>query len=310
MAEDGRSEVELTFQNDESVAGAGELIRNGEHINWKYWQQVNPTPAQAARLACFFDPMKWPGDVYAQGPIPDDVRTRIAQLTQFIEQSCPFPAINLAHLVTLLGDSASWTMREAARPAFAAIEEQRQQIQRQEAARMQAGRYLLEEAADALAEQTSIAADRWLDTLLAAVAAREIPLKNPRNVDDNLPYAVSEVVRPYYDQVHFADVNTWLSKRPTWTKARLTQPGPASDAVEGQEPKNLETASWKLRIHAEATRRWRNLRAGGANPTKRSLKDDLATWCREQGIKGETGINPSGEYIYRHVLRYWTPPVD
>lgn len=75
-------------------------------------------------------------------------------------------------------------------------------------------------------------------------------------------------------------------------------------------PKTVTTSNWKLLVQAEAARRWTVLRAAGANPTPHSIRDDLATWCRTEGVKTKTGINPSSEYIYRHALRNWTPPRD
>jgi len=83
---------------------------------------------------------------------------------------------------------------------------------------------------------------------------------------------------------------------------------PALPSSDKNEAKPLE--NWKMRIQAEAAIRWRKLRKVGCNPTKHSLKDDLAGWCRTEAIMTNTGINPTAEYIYRHVLRQWTPPKD
>lgn len=69
-----------------------------------------------------------------------------------------------------------------------------------------------------------------------------------------------------------------------------------------------ETTNWKLRIQAEAARRWKVLRDAGANPTKHNIKDDLAKWCRETNVLTDGDINPNAEYIYRHVLGKWMPP--
>jgi hypothetical protein len=70
------------------------------------------------------------------------------------------------------------------------------------------------------------------------------------------------------------------------------------------------TNNWKLLVQAEAARLWKVLRMSGANPTVHSIRDDLAIWCRKQGIRTKTGINPNPEYIYRHALRGWIPPGD
>ncbi len=68
--------------------------------------------------------------------------------------------------------------------------------------------------------------------------------------------------------------------------------------------------NWIMQIQAEAAKRWRQQRELGCNPTKHSLKDELANWCKEQDIKTKTGITPNTDYIYRHVLRNWTPPIN
>ena len=80
-----------------------------------------------------------------------------------------------------------------------------------------------------------------------------------------------------------------------------------ADADPKQEP--VPIGNWKMRIQEEATRRWRRLRHAGCSPTKHALKDELARWCREEEVTtATTGVSPSAEYIYRHVLRDWTPP--
>jgi len=70
------------------------------------------------------------------------------------------------------------------------------------------------------------------------------------------------------------------------------------------------TANWQMAIQVQAAVIWRKYRAMAANPTKNSIKVELARWCRDNKIITGTGINPSEDYIYRHVLRHWTPPTD
>jgi hypothetical protein len=79
----------------------------------------------------------------------------------------------------------------------------------------------------------------------------------------------------------------------------------ATAAIEAPKTKN-----WILLVQAEATKHWKILKKAGANPTKHNIKDDLSTWCRKTGVLTDGDINPSGDYIYRHVLRKWTPPTD
>lgn len=69
-------------------------------------------------------------------------------------------------------------------------------------------------------------------------------------------------------------------------------------------------ANWKMAVQAQAAIFWRKYRGMVASPTKYAIKGDLARWCRDNKVMTETGINPSEDYIYRHVLRKWTPPTD
>jgi len=80
--------------------------------------------------------------------------------------------------------------------------------------------------------------------------------------------------------------------------------------VQPAQLKEASSSNWKLLVQAEAAKRWKALRAAGANPTRHSIRDDLAIWCRNEKVKTKTGINPNPEYIYRHALRNWTPPRD
>ena len=68
--------------------------------------------------------------------------------------------------------------------------------------------------------------------------------------------------------------------------------------------------NWMMQVQAEAAKRWIRYRKQSANPTKNTLKDELAKWCKTENIRTKSNINPSAEYLYRHVLRRWTPPID
>lgn len=71
--------------------------------------------------------------------------------------------------------------------------------------------------------------------------------------------------------------------------------------------KNLQT-NWKMLIQEQAAILWREYKKMDCSPTKNSIKAELAKWCRENNVATKTGINPSEDYISRHVLRKWTPP--
>ena len=68
------------------------------------------------------------------------------------------------------------------------------------------------------------------------------------------------------------------------------------------------TTNWMLQVQAQAAILWEKLQKMGCKPTKNSIKDDLAKWCRENNVRTRTQIFPDAAYIYRHALRNWTPP--
>ena len=223
-------------------AEATEIVRNGELIDWTYWVGKEPTRAQAARLAYGIDPIKWPESEYAQGSIPDVLRERIERFEQWLEQYWPFPNITLAQLVIRFGAHSLGTLREAAAPELAALEVEREREKANEQARRDAGRYYLEEIADELAKQTSIAFDRWLETIEKAVHGNQLSLRNPDNYADNLPFEVPKVVRIWLDQCHFEDVNRWLESHPEWGAARL---GANERPKETKEERVSRLNTWK-----------------------------------------------------------------
>lgn len=69
-------------------------------------------------------------------------------------------------------------------------------------------------------------------------------------------------------------------------------------------------ANWKMQVQAEATAYYWRLRKSGANPTRHSIIDPMAKWCRDNNIKTDTKINPSANYLRTHVLggKHWDVP--
>lgn len=118
---------------------------------------------------------------------------------------------------------------------------------------------------------------------------------------------------PAKSTVATVDLLAWL--------AGIT-PAPTAEAelakVDAGETANEENSSdrplenWKMRVQEEATKRWLDQRALGCNPNPHSLKDELAKWCKDNKIFTKGNINPSPDYLYRHVLssRHWAPPTD
>jgi len=89
---------------------------------------------------------------------------------------------------------------------------------------------------------------------------------------------------------------------------QLNLPVPAVGTPSDQIP----TTNWILKVQAEAAQRWKGLKELNCNPTRHNIKDDLAKWCKNNNVKTSSGIFPSGEYIYRHVIgsAKWKHPSD
>jgi hypothetical protein len=83
----------------------------------------------------------------------------------------------------------------------------------------------------------------------------------------------------------------------------------ATVAPLGDQP-NAAVANWKMQIQAEATAHCLRLRKAGANPTRNSILDPMAQWCRDNDIKTDTKIHPSANYLRTHVLggKHWDVP--
>lgn len=88
----------------------------------------------------------------------------------------------------------------------------------QEKARRAAGRYTIEEAAKELASNTNVNVDRWLDILLQEIKREKLPLKNPLNIKDDLPFAVPAELDFVLAlaQVTKTDLNILLENNPAW----------------------------------------------------------------------------------------------
>jgi hypothetical protein len=87
------------------------------------------------------------------------------------------------------------------------------------------------------------------------------------------------------------------------------QPRIAVKASDATSPV-LATSDWKMQVQIEAARRLKSLRASGANPSVHSILNDIAKWCSQNGVKTDSGIFPSANYLRTHVLsgKHWVPP--
>lgn len=88
-------------------------------------------------------------------------------------------------------------------------------------------------------------------------------------------------------------------------------PSPPVAVAELVEPaKAGPIANWKMQIQTEATVYCLRLRKSGASPTKHSILEPMAKWCRDNDVKTETKIYPSANYLRTHVLggKHWDVP--
>lgn len=95
------------------------------------------------------------------------------------------------------------------------------------------------------------------------------------------------------------------------TYVQATQAAPVVAVVELVETEKAgPIANWKMQIQAEATAFCLKLRQSGASPTKRSILDPMAKWCRDNNVKTDTKIFPSANYLRTHVLggKHWDVP--
>lgn len=95
------------------LCATAELIRNGGPIDWRYWSARREiTPQEAAKLAHCIDPIQWPNDQHAQGPILNDLHIKIQRLAALLaERNQKWTLIALA---AMLGNNAPLFMREIA----------------------------------------------------------------------------------------------------------------------------------------------------------------------------------------------------
>ncbi len=86
-------------------------------------------------------------------------------------------------------------------------------------------------------------------------------------------------------------------------------PAPAMAASEGPAPLPA-VPNWKMRVQAEATALVLSLRKSGASPTKHSILEPMAQWCRDNNVMTNGSIFPSANYLRTHVLggKHWDVP--
>lgn len=116
------------------------------------------------------------------------------------------------------------------------------QVRLEQRAMMRAGRLHIETVAARLAKRTGVDATRWESTLVDAIRAGILPLKNPRNLADSLPYAVPKNLRAFYDRVQVADVNALLDANPSWQVSYRFKVWPLTGIEEPAEAPAMDVA--------------------------------------------------------------------
>lgn len=109
------------------------------------------------------------------------------------------------------------------------------QVRLEQREMMRAGRLHIQTVADRLAKRTGIDAPRWESTLIDAIRTGTLPLKNPRNLADSLPYAVPKNLRAFYDRVQVVDVNALLDANPSWQVSYRFRVWPAKGVLQFTE---------------------------------------------------------------------------
>lgn len=113
MASANVAAVVLAGFEDEIVYLMGELIYNGDFVDWKYWaKRSDISCAHAAKLCFVIDPIKWKRWAFAQGEIPEHLREKIEKLAAYLAERSK--TWSLASLASEHGDAAPLGMRNAA----------------------------------------------------------------------------------------------------------------------------------------------------------------------------------------------------
>jgi hypothetical protein len=156
--------------------------------------------------------------------------TILASLLEMASQGKikPLSLVN-GQLVDALLDATSWISNEdidIAIQCFRVAINRRAIRLGQEDEKRAADRYTIEEAAKELAAHTGLDVKRWRQTLLSEVKQGKLPLKNPRDFGDWLPYEESDSqrrVKPaardfllMCEQVAGCDLNSCLESHPEW----------------------------------------------------------------------------------------------
>ncbi|WP_153074996.1 hypothetical protein [Paraburkholderia bonniea] len=134
------------------------------------------------------------------------------------------------------------------------------QSEKEQADMERAGRQTIEGIAKTLAQKSGVDTARWEDTIVDAVKAGALSLKNPRNLADSLPYPVPNNLRAFYDRVDIADVNKLLDAHPEWLMKYRFEIETAAPQHCGPEVMDSESPANMSTVKDTATRRIKSRR--------------------------------------------------
>jgi hypothetical protein len=204
---DNNQQPGQTVANDELTCAFAEEAYNGESIDWQLWLVMqNITPTQAAKLVFCIDPIKWPSNDYEQGKIPNHLRIKIEQCSQFLAgQSNEW---TVAEIVKTIGiDAVPYAMKLSLR-----TQEYHLPLEQQAQEKSEAGRYTLEEAADAIQAATLAQSSETLPKLIKAARTGVLKVFPPgSNVPIDYGEGYSKTVRTFYEEAFWNDLNIWLN---------------------------------------------------------------------------------------------------
>lgn len=103
----------------------------------------------------------------------------------------------------------------------------------------------------------------------------------------------------------------WLDVETKTNAALQDVPAQTGAKTKGSADRAVRAvANWKMQVQTEATALVLRLRSTGANPTRNSILESMAQWCRNNNVKTDSGIHPSEGYLRTHVLggKHWDVP--
>lgn len=167
-----------------------------------------------------------------------------------------------------------------------------------------------EESSEAKELHVHLLAIDWEGPLLDAVRAGELEVLNP--------FTHRRLAPPFAGRLFDSSVVTvralrgFVERRNGCLELGETPEPPPAPVLAESAPDGVEpaTPNWKMQIQAEATALCLRLRKAGASPTKNSILDSMAKWCRDNNVMTDGKIFPSANYLRTHVLggKHWELP--